>query len=205
MLTGTAQDIYNQLDQAGLLTPTSTFDTAGAAGTGLLDATAPVTNLDFPYNRSYVEPSLLSSGKNLGEAVVGALMSGAGVAAVASQLGLSTSQVQSIANSLGLGGGTGGAGGGTGGGTGNIFGDLISKGIDYEKAAKSAGDLKQQERFMQAEANKVGQSEQAQFTPYTLTTGTGTTTLGPQGATAALSPELQALQQHPTYLFSLEP
>ena len=193
MLTGTAQDIYNQLDQAGLLTPTSTFDTAGAAGTGLLDATAPVTNLDFPYNPSYVEPSLLSSGKNLGEAVVGALMSGTAVGVIASQLGLSTSQVQSIADSLGLGGGTGGAGGGTG--TGNIFGNLISKGIDYERAAKIAGDLEQQARFLQAEANKVGQSAQAQFTPYTLTTGTGTTTLGPQGATAALSPELQALQQ----------
>lgn len=195
MLTGTAQNIYDQLDQAGLLSNTSPFDLTGAEGTGLLDATSPVTNLDFPYNPNYVEPSLLSSGKNLGEAVVGALMSGTAVGVIASQLGLSTSQVQSIADSLGLGGGTGGAGGGTGGGTGNIFGDLLKTGIDYEKAARLADEVKQQAQFLQAEARKVGQEAQTQFTPYTLTTGTGTTTLGPQGATSMLSPELQALQQ----------
>jgi hypothetical protein len=196
LLSADQASLINQLQQSGLTMPTGTFDTLGAEGTGLLDTTAPVTNLDFPYNPNYVEPSMLSSAKNLGEAVVGSLMSGMGVAAVASQLGLSTSQVQQIANTLGLGGGSGGgAGGGQGGTNPFSFGNLINQGINYERAAQIAGDLQEQARFLQAEARKVGQEAQVPFTPFTLTTGTGTSNITAGGATSTLSPALQALQQ----------
>jgi hypothetical protein len=193
LLTGDSAALYNQLQQAGLLTETGAFDIGGAAGTGLTGA-APITTLPIPPNQpGYVEPGLGSSLGNLGQAVVGSLMSGAGVAAVASQLGLSTGQVQDIANALGLGGGAG-AGAGQGG-AGNMFGNLINAGIDYATASKIARDLESQAQSLSQRAEAAGRAAQTPFTPYTLTTGTGTTTLGPTGATSLLSPELQALQQ----------
>ena len=82
----------------------------------------------------------------------------------------------------------------------DIFGgvtlkDLMNAGIDFATASKIASDLEAQAGRIQQQATATGQAAQAQFTPYTVTTGMGTTTLGPAGATMAATPAYQQLQQ----------
>lgn len=72
---------------------------------------------------------------------------------------------------------------------------LLNAGIDYATAERIANQMREEAAGIQQQAANIGQQAQVPFTPYTLTTGTGTSTVGPTGATAMLSPELQALQR----------
>jgi hypothetical protein len=73
--------------------------------------------------------------------------------------------------------------------------DLLNAGIDYASASKIASDLEAQAGRIQSQAVAAGQAAQVPFTPYTVTTGMGTTTIGPTGATMAATPAYQQLQQ----------
>ncbi len=73
--------------------------------------------------------------------------------------------------------------------------DLLNAGIDYATAEKIASDLQKQAGNIQGQAVAAGRAAQVPFTPYTVTTGMGTTTIGPTGATMEATPEYQQLQR----------
>jgi hypothetical protein len=79
--------------------------------------------------------------------------------------------------------------------TGDVVTGLVNRGIDYATAVKIADDLRASAGDIQRQATAVGQASQVPFTPYTLTTGTGTATIGPSGATTAAAPGYEALRQ----------
>ena len=90
-------------------------------------------------------------------------------------------------------GGTSGTGA-TGTTGGSTLGGLFGAGIDAITAANIANQLKSTGTGITQQATQAGAAAAVPFTPYTVTTGTGTATVSPTGATAALSPELQAIQ-----------
>jgi len=112
----------------------------------------------------------------------------------------------------GGGGGTPAAGGGvTGGipgigglggllsGLGNLgnlnLGGLVGAGIDLAQLQALQREATGLGRELAGEAATIGRQGAIPFTPYTVTTGAGVGTVGPGGATAVTSPEMQALRQ----------
>lgn len=91
-------------------------------------------------------------------------------------------------------GGTGGTTGGTSTTGGSTLSGLFSAGIDAITAANIANQLKSTGTSITQQATQAGETAAVPFTPYTVTTGTGSATVSPTGATATLSPELQAIQ-----------
>jgi hypothetical protein len=79
--------------------------------------------------------------------------------------------------------------------TGDVVTGLVNRGIDYATAVKIADQLRSSAGDIQRQAAAAGKAAQVPFTPYTLTTGTGTATIGPSGATTAAAPEYEALRQ----------
>lgn len=177
------------------LTQTGAFDMGGAAGTGLVSdsttTTAGQTGLTSLGNGAFDvagNPDILggsSAGLLTGAAATGAAATAAGTAAGSAVGGVVGSVADNIISDLASGLLT----------KGGLFNNLLNAGIDYARAEAIANNLTDQAQQLQKQAAGIGREAQAPFTPYTLTTGTGTTTLGPQGATSTLTPELQRLQQ----------
>ena len=80
-------------------------------------------------------------------------------------------------------------------GQGGTLQNLLKAGIDFATASKIASDLEARAGQIQQKAEAAGRAAQVPFTPYTVTTGMGTTTLGPTGATMTATPAYQQLQQ----------
>lgn len=124
---------------------------------------------------------------------------------------LASTAARSLLQKLTGTGGTRGTAGGTGGAGGNDlvkallgtlfgtqeagFGGLLSRGIDYATAERIANQLRSQGTALTQQATQAGQAAQVPFTPYTVTTGLGTSTFGPSGATATAAGPYQAVQQ----------
>jgi hypothetical protein len=79
--------------------------------------------------------------------------------------------------------------------SGNTLQNLLKTGIDFATASKIASDLEARAGQIQQQAVSAGQAAQVPFTPYTVTTGMGTSTLTPTGATMTATPAYQQLQQ----------
>jgi hypothetical protein len=60
--------------------------------------------------------------------------------------------------------------------------DLLNAGIDYATAEKISSDLQRQAKNIQTSAETIGKDAKVSFTPYTVTTGLGTTKIS--GTTA---------------------
>jgi hypothetical protein len=84
---------------------------------------------------------------------------------------------------------------GTGGAGGTGAGGLLSRGIDYATAEKIAEQLRKEGATITQQAQQAGQAAQVPFTPYTVTTGLGTGTVGPTGATVTAAAPYTAIQQ----------
>jgi hypothetical protein len=77
-------------------------------------------------------------------------------------------------------------------------GDLLTGGVQYYQGQQAIEDVLAQGQAQQEALTGVGQvaQEAAEFKPFTVTTGLGTTSTTPEGGIAVgLSPEQQALQQ----------
>ena len=89
--------------------------------------------------------------------------------------------------------------GGLGGllsGLGNVnLGGLVGAGIDLAQLQALQREATGLGRELAGEATAIGRQGAIPFTPYTVTTGAGVGTVGPGGATAVTSPEMQALRQ----------
>jgi hypothetical protein len=79
--------------------------------------------------------------------------------------------------------------------SGSTLQNLLNAGIDYATASKISSDLEARAGQIQQQAVAAGQAAQVPFTPYTVTTGMGTSTLTPTGATMTATPAYQQLQQ----------
>jgi hypothetical protein len=136
----------------------------------------------------------------VGSAAAGLLGTGtaAGALGGAAAAGLTASQIANLARAgAGLFGG--GAGGGAGGlfpGLGNLnLGGMLGAGIDFAQLEALRREATGLGREIAGEASRIGREAAVPFTPYTVTTGAGVGTVGPGGATAVTSPEMQALRQ----------
>lgn len=85
-----------------------------------------------------------------------------------------------------------------GGGTGSIT-DIVkaltSAGIDAATAEKLATQAREEGATAFEAAKQAGAEAQVPFTPYTVTSGFGKTTVGPEGATTALAPEYAGIRK----------
>jgi hypothetical protein len=93
---------------------------------------------------------------------------------------------------------------------GALLGGLLNRGIDYATAEKIANQVRQEGQAIQQAATTAGAEAAVPFTPYTVSSGLGTTTVGPTGATTALAPEYgdirtQALGQAAQTLGAINP
>ena len=130
----------------------------------------------------------------VGTAGTGLLGTGAAAGALggAAAGGLTAGQAANLARTAGgLLGGT--AAGGTFGGL-NI-GGMLGAGIDFAQLEALRREATGLGREIAGEASRIGREGAVPFTPYTVTTGAGVGTVGPGGATAVTSPEMQALRQ----------
>ena len=81
-------------------------------------------------------------------------------------------------------------------GLGNVnLGGVLGAGIDFAQLAALQREATGLGRELSTEAAQIGRQGAIPFTPYTVTTGAGVGTVGPGGATAVTSPEMQALRQ----------
>jgi hypothetical protein len=140
----------------------------------------------------------------VGSAAGGTFGMGAGAGLLS---GLSASQIASLARTGasifgggGAGGGVGGAAGGGFGGLGNLFGNidlgnLAGTAVDYAALQAISNEAQGLGQQLGREAAQVGIQNQTPFTPYTLTTGAGTATVGPGAATATAAAPYEALRQ----------
>lgn len=85
-------------------------------------------------------------------------------------------------------------GGGTGG-TDSLLSGLLSRGIDAATAAKIAADLEKAGANIAATATAAGKEATVPFTPYTVTSGLGTTTLTETGATTTTGEDYAPLRE----------
>lgn len=157
-----------------------------------------------------------------GNAVVGSL--GAGLASnapdtLARTLGQVASKVAASSASSGtksllskLAGGAASVLGGntTEQGIANLLTGLLNRGIDYATAEKIANQVRAEGQSIQQAATRAGAEAAVPFTPYTVTSGLGSTTVGPTGATTELAPEYagirgQAAQQAAQALGAISP
>ena len=94
--------------------------------------------------------------------------------------------------------GAGGAGGAGAGGAGDLLGGLLTglvgRGIDAATANRIASDLQTTGETLAGAATAAGRAAEVPFTPYTVTTGLGTTTIGPEGATSTVSAPYENLR-----------
>lgn len=79
-------------------------------------------------------------------------------------------------------------------GIANLIGGLLNRGIDYATAEKIANQVRQEGQAIQQAATTAGAQAAVPFTPYTVTSGLGTSTVGPTGATTTLAPEYAGIR-----------
>lgn len=189
LLDGAGQNIAEEA--------TGAFDIGGAAGTDLLD----YTNLN---TGAFDIGGATGTGLLDGTTATGVL----GTGLTAKELLSGANTARQVAGLLGLGGGGGaaGLGGGGAGGIGGIggldgllsglnLGGLAGGAIDYASLQAISNAAREQGQQLAREATQIGTQAQTPFTPYTLTTGAGTATVGPSGATAAAAAPYEALRQ----------
>jgi hypothetical protein len=75
------------------------------------------------------------------------------------------------------------------------LGGMLGAGIDFAQLEALRREATGLGREIAGEASRIGREAAVPFTPYTVTTGAGVGTVGPGGATAVTSPEMQALRQ----------
>jgi hypothetical protein len=141
-----------------------------------------------------------------GNAVVGSI--GAGLSSTASDALTSTlSKVASQATSAGtksllnrlLGGASSAINQALGANTSEqqlatLLQGLLNRGIDYATAEKIANQVRAEGQAIQTAATRAGAEAAVPFTPYTVTSGLGTSTVGPTGATTTLAPEYAGIR-----------
>jgi len=187
LLDGAGQNIAEEA--------TGAFDIGGAAGTDLLD----YTNLN---TGAFDIGGATGTGLLDGTTATGVL----GTGLTAKELLSGANTARQVAGLLGLGGGGGAAGLGGGAGAGGLgglggllsglnLGQIAAPIIDYAQLNQIAQEGQQFGREMAQRAEQIGREAQTPFTPYTLTTGAGTATVGPGGATAAAAAPYEALRQ----------
>jgi hypothetical protein len=88
----------------------------------------------------------------------------------------------------------GGGGGITDATLSSLIGGLLNRGIDYATAEKIANQVRGEGQAIQTAATQAGAQAAVPFTPYTVTTGLGTGTVGPTGATSTLAPEYAGIR-----------
>lgn len=146
--------------------------------------------------------SLFTGGTAADLAAAGITAGGVGVAMTPAQIAAGG------AAGAGAAAGAGGAAASAGGGLlSNVFGqaaggfltDLLGAGINYgidEATINRLTNLAERRRNeVQSQFNALAEQSQVPFTPYTVSTGFGTSTFGPQQATTALSPEYANIRQ----------
>jgi len=153
-------------------------------------------------NAGSIAQNLTQSGAGLPGGMFTTTTGGAGVAGTAAGAGATGTTAGGTTAGTGLTPGQAIQAGGllsniVGGGTpgGGLPGDLIGAGIDFARLAALQREATGLGREMAGEAARIGREAAVPFTPYTVTTGAGVGTVGPGGATAVTSPEMQALRQ----------
>lgn len=134
-------------------------------------------------------------------------LAAAGITAGGTGAAMSGADIAGGAAAGGAGAGTAAAGTTAGGNLlSNLFGeaaggfltDLLGAGINYgidEATIKRLTDLAQQEKAKVQEGFRdLAAKSEVPFTPYTVSTGFGTSTFGPEQATTALSPEYAGIR-----------
>jgi hypothetical protein len=76
-----------------------------------------------------------------------------------------------------------------------LLGGLLNRGIDYATAEKIANQVRAEGQAIQQAATTAGAEAAVPFTPYTVSSGLGRTTVGPTGASTALAPEYAGIRQ----------
>ena len=72
---------------------------------------------------------------------------------------------------------------------------LLNRGISYETAERVANDFRKEGQALQTAATQAGAQAAVPFTPYTVTSGFGTGTVGPTGATSTMAPEYAGIRE----------
>jgi hypothetical protein len=72
---------------------------------------------------------------------------------------------------------------------------LLNRGINYETAERVANDFRKEGQALQTAATQAGAQAAVPFTPYTVTSGFGTGTVGPTGATSTTAPEYAGIRE----------
>jgi hypothetical protein len=164
-------------DLAGFATQSQGLFTGGTGATGGLPPTTTIP------------------GAAAGTAAGTAVGAGAGTAAGA---GAGAGAAAGAGTLAGLGGAANTLGGLLSGlgNLGNLnLGGVLGAGIDFAQLAALQREATGLGRELAGEAAAIGREGAVPFTPYTVTTGAGVGTVGPGGATAVASPEMQALRQ----------
>lgn len=199
---------------------TGAFDVGGAEGTGLFDGVSQnvaegatgAFDIGGATGTNLMDYTNLNTGAfDMGGATGTGILEGTGILGTgltAKELLSGANTARQLAGLLGLGGGGGaaGLGGGGAGGIGGLggldgllsglnLGGLAGGAIDYASLQAISNAAREQGQQLAREATQIGTQAQTPFTPYTLTTGAGTATVGPSGATAAAAAPYEALRQ----------
>jgi hypothetical protein len=75
-----------------------------------------------------------------------------------------------------------------------LINGLLSRGISYAEAEKIANQIRSEGTSIKKEATAAGAAAAVPFTPYTVTSGLGTSTVGPTGATSTMAPEYAGIR-----------
>jgi hypothetical protein len=197
---GSAADLAASLTNAGFSAGTAA-NLAGqtAAGTGATNLLGGATALGTGAGLAGAAGTaggMLGAEGLVGEAGLGGTGLGAGTgagAATGTGAGLGSSVGSSLGSSLGTSLGSGLLNSLLGGLTGSIPG-LLGAGIDYARLAELQRQAEALGAAQAQRAEAFGQQAQVPFTPYTVTTGAGTSTVAPGSATAQASAAQQALR-----------
>lgn len=147
--------------------------------------------------------SLFTGGTAADLAAAGITAGGTGAAMTPAEIAAGTAATGTAAGSA-AGSAAATAGGGLlsnvlGQTAGGFLTDLLGAGINYgidEATINRLTDLAERRRNeVQSQFNALAEQSQVPFTPYTVSTGFGTSTFGPQQATTALSPEYANIRQ----------
>lgn len=174
-LTGAAPGLTSMGGGTGLLTPAAGGGTLGAAGVTPAGATPVIGS----------PGSIINSPSVLGTPVTGVTPGGVTIPGTVASTPAGTGLLSQL-----LGGGS----------LTDLLTNLAGTGIDYAKLQALADEASRTGKSLSEIASEAGAKANVPFTPYTVTTGSGTTSFGTdaQGrptATALASPEYQALRQ----------
>lgn len=172
---GSATELATNLANAGLATGTANnlagLTAAGTGATSLLGGATALTGAET------LITNLVESGAST-STIVDKVKELTGVTDTKTITDLIGKVVNTIGKSLG----------------GINVGGLLGAGIDYAQLAALQREAEKLGAAQAGRAEAFGQQAQVPFTPYTITTGGGTATIGPGSATSATTPAQQAIR-----------